>query len=95
MLVGFIVALSGARMVVATILKYGLEKRLFALVQGRDPVHHFNYGLILIGSAGLSALFPFGRRILRVLALLFGIGYGARRPSGSTAAVDAIEHRDR
>ncbi len=81
MLIGFIVALGGARLVVATILKYGLEKQLFALVHtGNDPnpmhVHHFNYGLILIGSAGLSALFPFGRRILRVLSLLFGIGCG-------------------
>jgi len=80
MLVGFLASVSGARLVVAFILHYGLEKRLFALVQGHDPhpmhVHHFNYGLILIGSAGLAALFPIGRRALRVLALLFGLGAG-------------------
>jgi hypothetical protein len=73
--------LAGARLVVAFILHYGLEKRLFALVKGgADPnpmhVHHFNYGLVLIGLAGLAALFPLGRRALRVLAVLFGIGCG-------------------
>jgi CRP-like cAMP-binding protein len=80
MLTGFIVSLSLARIVVALILKYGLEKRLFALVPGDDPnpmhVHHFNYGLILIGAAGLAALFPFGRRALRVLGFAFGFGCG-------------------
>jgi len=59
---------------------YTLEKRLFALVPGDDPnpmhVHHFNYGLILIGAAGLAALFPFGRRALRVLGFAFGFGCG-------------------
>jgi hypothetical protein len=39
-------------------------------------VHHFNYGLILIGASGLAALFPFGRRGLRLLAFAFGIGCG-------------------
>ena len=57
MLSGFLVALGGARLVVHLILKYGLEKRLFALVPGKDPnpmhVHHFNYGLILICAAGV------------------------------------------
>jgi CRP-like cAMP-binding protein len=80
MLFGFLVALGGARLVVALILKYGLEKHLFALVQGADPnpmhVHHFNYGLLLIGAAGLAALFPFGRRALRILAFTFGAGCG-------------------
>jgi CRP-like cAMP-binding protein len=80
MLIGFIVALGGARAVVALILKYKLEKQLFALVPGTDPnpmhVHHFNYGLVLIGSAGLVALFPFGRRGLRLLAFAFGAGAG-------------------
>jgi CRP-like cAMP-binding protein len=80
MLVGFITSLGLARLVVFLILKYHLEKQLFALVQGTDPnpmhVHHFNYGMILIGSAGLAALFPFGRRALRVLAFLFGAGAG-------------------
>lgn len=81
MLLGFLVALSGARLVVALILKYGLQKQLFALVQnGNDPnpmhVHHFNYGMILIGLSGLAALFPLGRRALRVLAATFGVGLG-------------------
>jgi CRP-like cAMP-binding protein len=79
-LVGFIVSLGLARLVVYMILKYHLEKQLFALVPGNDPnpmhVHHFNYGLILIGAAGLAALFPFGRRGLRLLAFLFGAGAG-------------------
>jgi CRP-like cAMP-binding protein len=80
MLTGFIVSMSIARLVVALILKYKLEKQLFALVPGNDPnpmhVHHFNYGLILIGSSGLAALFPFGRRALRPLAFAFGVGCG-------------------
>jgi hypothetical protein len=80
MLVGFIVALGGARLIVALILKYKLEKQLFALVPGNDPnpmhVHHFNYGLLLIGAAGLAALFPIGRRGLRLLAFAFGAGCG-------------------
>ena len=54
MLVGFSSSLGGARLVVALILKYGLEKQLFALVPGNDPnpmhVHHFNYGLIVAAS---------------------------------------------
>ena len=77
---GFILALGGARLVVALILKYRLEKQLFALVAGADPnpvhVHHFNYGLVLIGVAGLAALFPVGRRALRALAFGFGLGAG-------------------
>jgi hypothetical protein len=80
MLVGFLASLGGARLVVHLILKFHLESRLFALVPGADPnpmhVHHFNYGLVLIGLAGLAALFPFGRRALRVLALAFGFGCG-------------------
>lgn len=80
MLTGFIAALGGARLVVFLILKYHLEKQLFALVQGTDPnpmhVHHFNYGLVLAGTAGLAALFPFGRRALRALAFVFGAGVG-------------------
>jgi CRP-like cAMP-binding protein len=70
MLAGFIVSMGIARLVVALILKYHLEKQLFALVPGKDPnpmhVHHFNYGLVLIGLSGLAALFPVGRRALRV-----------------------------
>lgn len=81
MLTGFLIALAGARLVVALILKYGLQKQLFALVQnGDDPnpmhVHHFNYGMILIGLSGLAALFPIGRRALRLLAFAFGVGLG-------------------
>jgi CRP-like cAMP-binding protein len=80
MLTGFLASLGGARLVVHLILKYGLEKRLFALVPGNDPnpmhVHHFNYGMILIGAAGIAALVPLGRRALRVLALAFGAGAG-------------------
>jgi hypothetical protein len=80
MLVGFLASLGGARLVVHLILKYKLEKQLFALVPGTDPnpmhVHHFNYGLVLIGAAGLAALFPLGRRGLRVLAFAFGLGAG-------------------
>ncbi|HSQ62725.1 MAG TPA: hypothetical protein VLM85_05905 [Polyangiaceae bacterium] len=80
MLAGFLAALGGARLVVALILKYGLEKRLFALVQGEGPnpmhVHHFNYGLIVASVSGLAALFPFGRRALRALAAAFGVGLG-------------------
>jgi hypothetical protein len=80
MLVGFLGSLGGARLVVHLILKYGLEKQLFKLVPGNDPnpmhIHHFNYGLFLIGAVGLVALFPFARRFLRGLALVFGIGAG-------------------
>jgi hypothetical protein len=81
MLIGFLSSLGGARLVVALILKYGLEKRLFALVQGgTDPnpmhVHHFNYGLIVASVSGIASLFPFGRRALRLLAATFGIGLG-------------------
>jgi CRP-like cAMP-binding protein len=80
MLAGFLVALCLARLVVFLILQYHLEAQLFALVQGTDPnpmhVHHFNYGLILVGSSGLAALFPMGRRALRVLAFTFGSGCG-------------------
>ncbi len=80
MLAGFLTSLGGARLVVHLILKYHLEKQLFALVPGSDPnpmhVHHFNYGLLLIGGSGLAALFPLGRRALRGLALAFGLGCG-------------------
>jgi CRP-like cAMP-binding protein len=81
MLVGFIVSLGLARLTVFLILHFHLEHQLFALVKApNDPnpmhVHHFNYGLVLIGLSGLAALFPFGRRALRLLALAFGFGCG-------------------
>lgn len=80
LLVGFVVSLCLARLVVGLILHFGLQKQLFALVPGHDPnpmhVHHFNYGLILVGLSGITALFPFGRRMLRVLSFVFGFGFG-------------------
>ncbi|MGO9838189.1 MAG: hypothetical protein ACLP1X_28740 [Polyangiaceae bacterium] len=81
MLTGFIVSLGLARLTVFFILHFHLEQQLFALVRNPgDPnpmhVHHFNYGLVLIGLSGLAALFPFGRRALRVLSLAFGFGCG-------------------
>jgi CRP-like cAMP-binding protein len=80
MLIGFVASLGGARLVVHLILKYKLEKQLFKLVPGNDPnpmhIHHFNYGLLLIGAVGLAAMFPFGRRALRGLAFVFGLGAG-------------------
>jgi CRP-like cAMP-binding protein len=80
MLIGFLASLAGARLVVHLILTFHLESRLFALVPGNDPnpmhVHHFNYGLILVAAAGLAALRPLGRRALRALALVFGLGAG-------------------
>jgi hypothetical protein len=80
MLVGFVAGLAGARIVVHLILKYNLEKQLFALVQGPDAnpmhIHHFNYGLILVGVTGLLALSPTRRRALRSLATAFGLGCG-------------------
>jgi len=81
MLAGFVVSLGLARLTVFFILHFHLEHQLFALVKApNDPnpmhVHHFNYGLVLIGLSGLAALFPFGRRALRVLAVAFGFGCG-------------------
>lgn len=78
MLIGFGLGLAGARITVHLILKYHLEKHLFALVAGSDPnpvhIHHFNYGLLLVGATGLVSLLPYGRRSLKTLALLFGFG---------------------
>jgi CRP-like cAMP-binding protein len=81
MLLGFIVSLGLARLTVFFILHFHLEQQLFALVRSpNDPnpmhVHHFNYGLVLIGLSGLAALFPVGRRALRVMSLAFGVGCG-------------------
>ncbi|HEX3344882.1 MAG TPA: cyclic nucleotide-binding domain-containing protein [Polyangiaceae bacterium] len=81
MLVGFIVSLGLARLTVFLILHFHLEQQLFALVKSpTDPnpmhVHHFNYGLVLIGLSGLDALVLLGRRALRGLALTFGFGCG-------------------
>jgi CRP-like cAMP-binding protein len=80
MLLGFLTGLAGARLVVHLILKYHLEKQLFALVSGTDPnpvhIHHFNYGLLIVGLVGLVALSPLSRNALRTLAFLFGVGCG-------------------
>jgi CRP-like cAMP-binding protein len=81
MLLGFLVSLGGARLTVFFILHFHLESQLFALVKtANDPnpmhVHHFNYGLVLVGLSGLASLFPTGRRLLRVLAAAFGVGCG-------------------
>lgn len=80
MLMGFLSGLLGARLVVHFIIKFHLEKELCALVAGPGPnpmhIHHFNYGLLLVGIVGLAALSPWGRRPLRTLALLFGFGCG-------------------
>jgi len=80
MLLGFVVGLTGARILVHLILKYKLEKQLFALVQGPDVnpmhIHHFNYGLILVAITGLLALSPTSRRSLRSLSMAFGFGCG-------------------
>ena len=80
MLLGFVAGLTGARLTVHLIVKYKLEKQLFVLVAGQDKnpmhIHHFNYGLILVGITGLLALSPYGRRSLRSLSLAFGLGCG-------------------
>jgi hypothetical protein len=80
MLAGFVGSLVIARLVVAAILHFGLEHRLFALVPGNDPnpvhVHHFNYGIVLVVLVGMIALLPAGRRWLRLLGFAFGVGLG-------------------
>jgi CRP-like cAMP-binding protein len=80
MLVGFLLAVFLARVVVALIIELGLQHELFALVPGTDPnpmhVHHFNYGLVLVGLSGIAAMSPLGRRALRALAFVFGFGCG-------------------
>jgi hypothetical protein len=81
MLAGFVVSLGLARLTVFFILHFHLEHQLFALVKAsHDPnpmhVHHFNYGLVLVGLSGLAGLFPVGRKALRVLAAAFGAGCG-------------------
>ncbi len=74
MLTGFIVvAERGAARRRASSSSTTREAALRARAGRNDPnpmhVHHFNYGLILIGVSGLAALSPFGRRALRVLVV--------------------------
>jgi CRP-like cAMP-binding protein len=81
MLLGFLAALLGARLVVGFILRYHLEAHFFALTASREHanpmhLHHFNYGLILVCVAGLAAFLPRSRRYARTFAALFGMGSG-------------------
>ena len=77
---GFILAVMFARLVVGTILAYGLEKRFFRLIQTDDAaiihIHHFNYGLALLLCVALVLLFPRARRYLLPLAAVYGFGLG-------------------
>lgn len=77
---GFILAVMFARLVVGTILAYGLEERFFRLIQTDDAaiihIHHFNYGLALLLFVALVLLFPPARRYLLPLAAVYGFGLG-------------------
>jgi hypothetical protein len=80
-LTGFLAALATARALVKTIIAFGLQKKLFALIPsagGLNPVHvhHFNYGIVLVVAVGMVALLPAGRRWLRLLGFAFGVGLG-------------------
>jgi hypothetical protein len=80
-LTGFLAALATARALVKTIIAFGLQKKLFALIPsagGLNPVHvhHFNYGIALVVLVGMIALLPAGRRRLRLLGFAFGVGLG-------------------
>lgn len=79
MLIGFVSALAGARATVGGILHYHLEHQLFATMQQPgDPnpmhLHHFNYGLLLVITAGLGTFLPRTRQLARTLPALFGMG---------------------
>ncbi|HEY5955754.1 MAG TPA: cyclic nucleotide-binding domain-containing protein [Polyangiaceae bacterium] len=78
MLIGFILGLSGARLVVYLIIKYHLETQLYALMAGggANPmhIHHFNYGLLIVAMVGTAALSSWARRPLRLLSFCFGLG---------------------
>ena len=81
MLLGFLSALLGARLVVGFILRYHLEQHFFALTRSREHanpmhLHHFNYGLALVCVAGLASFLPRSRRFARTFAVLFGLGSG-------------------
>jgi CRP-like cAMP-binding protein len=79
-LVGFVAAIAVSRLVVAFILHFGLQERLFALGDsgGANPthMHHFNYGFAVLAVAGLLTFFPRSRRMLRTLGAAFGVGLG-------------------
>lgn len=79
-LLGFVAAIAVSRMVVAFILEFDLQEKLFNLQDsgGANPTHthHFNYGFAILIVSGLIALFPQSRRFLRFLSFVFGIGVG-------------------
>jgi hypothetical protein len=77
---GFVLAVMFARLVVGTILAYGLERHFFRMIQTDDAamihIHHFNYGLALLLCVALTLLFPRARRYLPPLAAVYGFGLG-------------------
>jgi hypothetical protein len=79
-LAGAALALLSARTVVAVILRRGLQRSLFALIEtsAGHPihVHHFNYGLLLVALIGFLAMIPRLRRNLRGLSFFYGFGLG-------------------
>ena len=79
-LLGFVAAIAASRAVVAFILEFDLQHRLFNLQDsgGANPTHthHFNYGFAILITAGLLGLLPQSRRFLRALSFVFGIGLG-------------------
>ncbi len=80
MFIGFVLAVMFSRLVVGTILAYGLEERFFNLVaidgERVIHIHHFNYGLALLLGVSLALLFPRTRRLLLPLAAVYGFGLG-------------------
>lgn len=80
MFLGFVLAVMFSRLVVGTILAYGLEARFFNLIATDGDlvihIHHFNYGLALLLGVSLALLFPGVRRQLLPLAAVYGFGLG-------------------
>ena len=80
MFAGVAAGLAGARSLVAYIITNGLQKQMFALIGGPQGnpmhIHHFNYGLIIIGLVGVLAMVPATRQALRLLSFGFGVGVG-------------------
>jgi len=80
MFLGFVLAVMFSRLVVGTILAYGLEARFFNLIATDGDlvihIHHFNYGLALLLGVSLALLFPGVRRQLQPLAAVYGFGLG-------------------
>jgi len=80
MFLGFVLAVMFSRLVVGTIIAYGLETRFFNLIATDGDlvihIHHFNYGLALLLGVALALLFPRARRRLLPLAAVYGFGLG-------------------